>query len=129
MKSTKKRSAAKKEGSAKKQAGENKSRPKKITAPPPVSAPAPVTVAGGPDPKLACPICAGKISVRVAFSNIYCGYHLVPSCPGKCEWPNEYRYDLMRQITELHYEHPELFKTDEELTAESLAALKRRQGL
>jgi hypothetical protein len=129
MKKTKKKSAAKKVSSAKKKSGENKGGPKKIAAPPPVSAPAPVTVAGGSDANLVCPVCAGKISVRVAFSNIYCGYHLVPSCPGKCEWPNEYRYDLMRQITELHYEHPELFKTDEELTTESLAAFKRRQSL
>jgi len=129
MKSAKKRSVAKKGSSAKKKAGEKKSRRKKAPALSPVSAPVPVTVAGGADPNLVCPICAEKISVRVAFSNIYCGYHLVPSCPGKCEWPDEYRYDLMRKITELHYEHPELFKTDEELTAESLAALKRRQSL
>jgi hypothetical protein len=33
----------------------------------------------------------------------------------------------MRNVTELHYEHPELFKTDEELTAESLARLKERE--
>lgn len=129
MKSTKKSSAAKKEGPVKKKAGKNKTSRKKTAAPLPVSAPAPVAAAGGADHNLVCPICAGKISIRVAFSNIYCGYHLVPSCPGKCEWPDEYRYDLMRKITELHYEHPELFKTDEELTAESLAALKRRQGL
>ncbi|MDD5223937.1 MAG: hypothetical protein PHE84_08090 [bacterium] len=129
MKSTQKRGAAKKKSPAKKKAGKNLSGRKKTAAPPLVSAPAPVAVAGGADPNLVCPICAGKISIRVAFSNIYCGYHLIPSCPEKCEWPDEYRYDLMRKVTELHYEHPELFKTDEELTAESLAALKRRQGL
>ena len=128
MKKTKKKSVAKKGSSAKKKAGENKSRRKKIAAPPPVSAPAPVTAPGGDVPELICPVCSGKISVRVAFSNIYCGYHLVPSCPGNCKWPDEYRYDLMRRITELHYEHPEIFKTDAELTAESLAALKRRQS-
>ena len=124
MKRTQKRSPAKKGSSVKKKAGENKSRQKKVPAPPPVSAPA----SGGTVSDLICPVCSGKIRVRVAFSNIYCGYHLVPSCPGKCEWPDEYRYDLMRQITELHYEHPELFKTDAELTAESLARARERNS-
>ncbi len=115
----------KKKGPAKKKPGEIKSGPEKIPAPATLSSPPPP---GGADPCLICPICSGKISVRVAFSNIYCGYHLIPGCPGKCQWPDEYRYDLMRKITELHYEHPELFKTDAELTAESLVALKRRQS-
>jgi len=127
MKGTKKCSAAKKKSPAKNKSGEKKSRPHKIPAPT-LSSPS-VPTPGGADPNLVCPICSGKISVRVAFSNIYCGYHLVPSCPGNCKWPDEYRYDLMRRITELHYEHPEIFKTDAELTAESLAALKRRQNL
>ena len=118
MKTTKKKSETKKKTGEKK-TGEKKT--EKKTAP--ASAPSP----GGADPNLICPICAGKIRVKVAFSNIYCGYHLVPSCPGNCKWPDEYRYDLMQRITELHYEHPELFETDAELTEESLA-LERDQN-
>ncbi|MCX5867668.1 MAG: hypothetical protein NT009_09390 [Proteobacteria bacterium] len=122
MKTTKKKSETKKKTGEKK-TGEKKTEKKKT----PASAPAFVPASGGADPNLICPICAGKIRVKVAFSNIYCGYHLVPSCPGNCKWPDEYRYDLMQRITELHYEHPELFETDAELTEESLA-LERDQN-
>ena len=102
---------------------ENKVREIKSTA----AVSAPSSLSRGEAPDLICPVCAGRIRVRVGFSNIYCGYHLIPSCPGKCEWPDEYRYDLMRRITELHYEHPEIFQTDAELTEESLAAAPERR--
>lgn len=117
MKAAKKKSSAKKKSPAGLKAGKKKAAKKKSPAAAPVSAQA--------EPNLICPICAGKIKVKVAFSNIYCGYHLIPNCPGNCKWPDEYRYDLMQRITELHYEHPELFETDAELTAESMAQLEK----
>jgi len=110
---------AKKKSTANPKTGKKKAVNKK--SPAAVPAPVAVSASGGATPDLTCPVCAGKIRVKVGFSNIYCGYHLIPSCPGNCNWPDEYRFDLMRRITELHYEHPEIFETDTELTEESLA--------
>lgn len=137
MKKTKKKTAPKKKNPAKPKAGKKKTLKKKNAAAAPSSFatagsfatadPASSGTVGQEVTDLVCPICKGEIRLKVAFSNIYCGYHLVPDCPGKCAWPDEYRWGLMRRVTELHYEHPELFKTDTELTEESFARLKERE--